>query len=246
LALNERGRGKRRFKDAQELQKAAQAIVKHYRVEGLLTLCFHESLHESTIRGYGKREARTVQECEVSVEVTLNDEALAAAIQLLGWHVYATNAQAEHFSLEQLVLTYRSEYLIEQDFGRLKGAPLSLRPMYLCDPQRLKGLLRLLTIGLRVLVLLEFEVRQRLAAQGDKLTGLYAGQAKRATAHPTAEKLLAAFDGITLTKLRLRAPPYLHVTPLSPLQQTILDLLGFSPDLFARLTATASPLAHTF
>jgi transposase len=234
VALNERGRGKHHFKDVQELQKAAQVLLKRYHVEGLLTLCYHEQIHEQHKRGYGKREARIERECEVSVEVSINEEALAAAIQLLGWHVYATNAPLVHFSLEKLVLTYRSEYLIEHDFGRLKGVPLSLRPMYIADPQRLKGLLRLLTIGLRVLVLLEFEVRRKL--QGSKLTGFYAGQAKRATARPTAEKLLAAFDGITLTRINQR---YSHVTALSPLQQRLLDLLGFPSDLFARLTLPA-------
>jgi transposase len=234
LALGERGRGKRRFKDLSQFQEAAQAIVKRYRVEGLLTLCSTEQVREQSIRGYGKREGRTERQCELSVEVTVNQEALTAAIQLLGWQVYASNAPAEHFSLEKLVLTYRCEYLIEHDFGRLKGAPLSLRPMYISDPKRLKGLLRLLTIGLRVLVLLEFEVRRKL--QGSKLTGFYAGQAKRATARPTAEKLLAAFDGITLTKINQH---YSYVTALSPLQQRLLDLLGFPSDLFAQLTLPA-------
>ena len=63
-------------------------------------------------------------------------------------------------------------------------------------------------LGLRVLILLEFEVRQKLAARGSKLAGLYAGQAKRSTARPTAEKLLAAFDGITLTRVKQSTQKY--------------------------------------
>jgi transposase len=73
--------------------------------------------------------------------------------------------------------------------------------MYLASDDRVKGLLRLLTIGLRVLTLLEFEVRRQLAAQQDSVAGLYAGQVKRTTTRPTAEKLLAALEGITLTKI---------------------------------------------
>ena len=73
------------------------------------------------------------------------------------------------------MLAYRSEYLIERDFSRLKGAPLSLRPMYLASEERVKGLLRLLLIGLRVLTLLEFWVRHHLAAQQVAIAGLYAG-----------------------------------------------------------------------
>ena len=108
----------------------------------------------------------------------------------------------------------------------------------------MKGLLRLLTIGLRVLILLEFEVRQKLAARGSKLAGLYAGQAKRSTARPTAEKLLAAFDGITLTRVKQSTQKYSHVTPLSPLQQTILELLALPPDLFAKVAANPQSVAH--
>jgi transposase len=48
----------------------------------------------------------------------------------LGWRIYVTNQPSEQFSLEQAVLVYRSEYLVERSLGRLKGRPLSLTPMY--------------------------------------------------------------------------------------------------------------------
>ncbi len=242
--LNERGRGKRHFRDREELQKAAESIVHRYRVEGELVLCYQEQESERAVRGYGDREAGIRVEREVNVEVEIDEAALAQTIQALGWQVYATNAPASQFSLSKLVLAYRSEYLIEHDFGRLKGESLSLRPLYLASPHRVKGLLRLLTIGLRVLILLEFEVRQKLAARGEKLAGLYAGQATRATARPTAEKLLQTFDGITLTRVKQGNQKYLHVTPLSPLQKTILELLALPLDLFATVTANPRSIAH--
>ena len=52
--------------------------------------------------------------------------------------------------------TYRDEYIIELGFGRLKGKPLFVTPMYLQRDDHATGLIRLLTIGLRVLTLLEF------------------------------------------------------------------------------------------
>jgi transposase len=243
-ALLERGKGKRRFKTVQELQQAAESIVQRRRVSGILTLSYHEHATERPVRRYREREAGIIRECEVSVQVQVDEHALREAIDELGWQVYATNAPASQFSLSKVVLAYRSEYLIEHDFGRLKGEPLSLRPLYLTSPHRVKGLLRLLTLGLRVLILLEFEVRQNLAARGDKLTGLYAGQATRATARPTAEKLLAAFDGITLTRVEQGTQRYLHITPLSPLQKKILELMKFPPDLFLHTMPDLPSLAH--
>jgi len=71
--------------------------------------------------------------------------------------------------------------------------------MYLERDDHATGLIRLLSIGLRVLTLLEFGVRRRLATAKTTLAGLYVGNPKRATARPTAERLLEAFQGLTLT-----------------------------------------------
>jgi len=242
--LNARGRGKRHFRSQEGLQEAVQAIVKQYRVEGLLTLSYQEQVEQRMVRGYGKREVEVREEREVRVEVVIDEAAVDQAIAALGWQVYATNAAVQQFSLETLVLAYRGEYLIEHDFGRLKGQPCSLRPLYVASPHRMKGLLRLLTMALRVLILVEFEVRQQLAARGETLKGLYAGQPTRATARPTAEKLLRAFNGITLTKVEQGKEQYWHVTPLSKVQKVILELLSLPPDLFARVAAASRRLAH--
>ena len=61
------------------------------------------------------------------------------------------------------------------------------------------GRMRLWSIALRVLTLVECVGRRQLAAEGTKLAGLYAGNPKRETARPTAERLLEAFEDITLT-----------------------------------------------
>ena len=65
------------------------------------------------------------------------------------------------------MLAYRSEYQVERSLGRLKGRPLSLRPMYVQRDDHATGLIRLLSIALRVLTLLEFVVRRQLAAAGE-------------------------------------------------------------------------------
>ena len=64
-------------------------------------------------------------------------------------------------SLEQAVLAYRNEYLLGNNFRRLKG-PLSMRPFHLQREDRMAGMAHLLTIALRVMTLIEFAVRQSL------------------------------------------------------------------------------------
>jgi transposase len=91
------------------------------------------------------------------------------------------------------------------------------------------GLIRLLPLALRVLTLLEGVVRQRLGEQKEERAGLFAGNPKRRTAQPTAERLREAFREVTLTVVSAPRFAQRHVTPLSPLQQHILALFGFSP-----------------
>jgi len=93
---------------------------------------------------------------------------------------------------------------------------------------------------LRVLTLLEFVVRQQLAQQGTSLAGPTAGNPKRATTHPTTERLLEAFQQITLTTVVEPHQIRRHVTALSPLQQRVLALLGFTPTIYTTLCGDSS------
>ena len=91
-----------------------------------------------------------------------------------------------------------------------------------------------------MLTLLEFVGRRQLAAEGTKLAGLYAGNPKRDTARPTAERLLEAFEDITLTIVKGPQRIVRHMTTLSPLQQRILELLDFPSALYTRLWTVSS------
>ena len=87
--------------------------------------------------------------------------------------------------------------------------------MYVQSDQRATGLVRLLSIGLRVLTLLEFSVRQHLADTKATVAGLYAGNPKRTTNRPTAEALLGAFKSIHLSLVTIGQQLHHHVSPLS-------------------------------
>jgi transposase len=71
----------------------------------------------------------------------------------------------------ELAPSYRGAPNIERDFSRLKGHPLGLRPAYLQREEHLKGLVRLLSLALRILTLTEFVARRALAAEGAGLAG---------------------------------------------------------------------------
>jgi transposase len=204
-------------------------------VQGLLQVRYKEQLWEPPWRRYGGRDATVRLEWDVQVTTSLDETAVAPAVRPLGWRVYVTTPPPEPLPLPEAVLAYRNEYLVERAMGRLKGRPLSLTPMYLARDDHATGLIRLLSVGVRVLTLLECGVRQRLARAKTTLAGLYVGNPTRATAHPTAARLLKAFQGLTLTILREGRRRRDHLTPLSRVQRRILTLLEFPVDIYTRL-----------
>jgi transposase len=170
-ALGSRGRGKPVLTDPVQAQEHVAKSMSRYRVEGLREVIIQTERQARHVRGYA---ARLQIDERVLIEARVNEAALEVAARRLGWRVYVTNAPTPQISLEEAVLAYRQTYHIEHDFVRLKGQPLALTPIYLHSDRRVTGLVRLLTLGLRVLTLVEFVVRRALADRAEPpLQGLY-------------------------------------------------------------------------
>lgn len=238
-ALNERKKGKKRFSDKAEVQQAVDAVLHQRQVTGLVKVALEEQIQERSFRAYAGRPAEVRVARDWQVKAQIDEQAVTDAVRWFGWRVFATNGTVEALPLDKAVLAYREEYVIERGFSGLKGKPLSLTLMYLQSDSRAKRLIRLLSLGLRLLTLVEFTVRRELTEQGERLAGLYAGKPKRSTSRATAEALLHAFDSITLSVINLGEQVHRHVTPLSALQTKILTLLGFSSTIYDRLCTQA-------
>ena len=91
----------------------------------------------------------------------------------LGWKVFVCNDP--ELNLTESVLAYRDEYIVERGFNRFRGKVLGITPQFLSSTTRIKGLVRLLSIALRVLCLIEFSVRNALQEQDEKLDTIYQG-----------------------------------------------------------------------
>jgi transposase len=165
----------------------------------------------------------------------INETAVKELTATYGWRAYATNVPNEQLSLETAVLTYRDEWLIERGFHRLKGAPLSLDPMYVKRDDQATGLINLLSLAVRILTLIEFVVRRALKQQNTTLIGLHKENPKKENSNPTTERLLQVFSNIFLTTIYLSDRTIRHITPLSDLQTKILSLLDLSPDIYLSL-----------
>jgi transposase len=212
------------------LMDAAGAIVKREGVEGLLSYTVTAMMRESKKRAYRDRPAREQTEVFFEIQVERQQEAIEQRKQEMGWQVYGTNG--EQASIEQVVWAYRGQYRIEDGWARLKGRPLGLTPVYLQDEGRMQGLVYLLSLALRVLTLVEWQVRERLQKEGATIQGVYAGQPSRKTSRPSAELVLEVMRTISLSVIVVNGQTYALLSPLTAAQKQLLLLWDLPPDLY--------------
>ena len=216
------------------LQTQVDSLLTRYRVTEYFSVTIRQKItYEKVYDGPGRpganRPYRRVRQTVLILESQRLEPAITVAYTLAGWRMYVTNAPTEQLTLEQAVLYYREQWQPEMGFHRFKRGALPALPIYFQDESRIRGLMFLLTIALRVFTLIEFVVRRQLRKQQESLAGLYDGNPKRSTTRPTAERLLAAFGGITMYSHRDGS---YEISPLNPLQLQILSLMGISSSLY--------------
>lgn len=238
----DRGRGKRQLTTESDLLEAIGNALKSHRVEGLLRVEYVKQTEPQTKyvgrgRGSTKREQQVIEKVRYQItEVRRDDEQIADLQAGLGWKAFVTNATAKRLPLAEAVLCYRHEYRIERIFSRLKSR-LQIAPMYVKREDQIEGLTYLLTLGVRVLSVMEFALRRSLEQEQTALPGLHAENRLKWTAKPTAERVLKAFSRVTLTILQDRSGREIGrwLTPLSSVQQEIMQRLGLDTSVYAQL-----------
>jgi transposase len=230
--LNERGRGLK-CRDEQDMISAVNSILERHNVIGLLIVNYTLDQKSINKRAYKERPAQTVITVTATVQTSRSAIAYENAVRIMGWRVCVCNDL--DLGLTEAVLAYREQYIVERGFNRFRSKMLGLTPLYLSSTTRIKGLVRLLTIALRVLCLVEFEVRKNLMTQSEKLGNIYPGNSKRATSKPTTEMMLRSFRGIYLTVVNFNGSDHYCMTPLTAVQIRILALIGFSAETYLGL-----------
>jgi transposase len=242
------GRGKRQLRDEDTLQVAMAHVLERHDVAGLLAATWER--HETTVtcyvgrgRGGPDRPTRTKSQVRYALtDVQRNEEAIAARRHRLGWRVQVTNAPVDRLPLSQAVRHYRGGWSLERDFHLVKDLPLGLHPLFVWKEEQIKGLTRLLTLALRLLTLLETQVRRGLEQTQEPLAGLYEGSPTRTTERPTGMRILKAFARaqLTLTRVEMGGRSSWHLTPLSSLHEQLLRHLHLPMSLYTALADNSS------
>lgn len=209
----------------------AEKILKTQNIDNAVSLKVTDSIsHIKKYEGKGRpgpnRPYKMIETRTFNLDFERNESAIEQSLNLAGWRIYVTNTPENRLSLNKSTRYYRNEWLVERGFHRFKKGKIPALPLYLRIPERIKGLMLLLTIALQALTLIEFVARRELAEKNETLQGLVPGLPKKEIARPTAERLLARFDNIHLIVEENEALAIGRVLePLTPLQNRILSLL---------------------
>jgi transposase len=238
------GRGKKQCRDEASLKRDIRAILERCEVTGLLSVTWEKQEHQQRkYVGPGRSGAKRATRTEVQVryqitEVRREVVAIEARRQRLGWRVLVTNSPKKRLSLVAAVLSYRSGWCLERDFHLLKDNPLGIRPLYVKSDAQIVGLVRLMTLALRMLSVVEMQGRRGVTATGEKAKGYYSGQPGRQTDRPSGQRILETVtrQQLTLFGTKTRIVTEWQLAPLPEIVKQILGFLGLSETLYTSLT----------
>jgi len=241
-----RGRGKRQITTEAALMEAIALVLTAHRVDSLLSVAWEKQVEQTTQyvgrgRGAVHREQRVIEKTRYHItQVARQEDRIAALRQRLGWKAFVTNAGPKRLSLQDAVLCYRHEYRVERIFHHLKSR-MQIAPLFVKLNEQIEGLTYLLTLGVRVLTVTEFVLRRSLEQAQASLPGLHPENKHKVTDKPTAERILKAFSDVSLTIIKNATGEEIlrRLTPLSGLQEDILQRLGLGVTLYAQLEIQA-------
>jgi len=223
---------------ADSFHARAQKIVENAKLQD----CLHVEVNETITleKKYANRGRpgpnspfKTIEVRTISVQVHKNEAAIEEFKALAGWRIYVTNVPANRMTVNQSTQYYRDEWLVERGFHRFKKGQIPALPLFLRIPERIKGLMLLLTIALQVLTLMEFVARRELAKSNETISGLVPGNPKMKTSRPTAERMLSQFHNLNLLiQEERRTVQATLLGGLTMLQRRILSLLHLPEKIY--------------
>ena len=219
--------GRRNPKTLAALYERIGHIIKKYKVEDCFEIDCSEKKEKYRVQKYKGRKAEERQTVTLYLNLKRDQHKIALKKRRLGWQLYASNAPIDRITTTQLVTIYRDQYRIEHLFDYMINRHTGLLPVYLQKESRVKGLVRLLSLGMKFSMLLQYQVREELKKSNQRLKGIYPGNKGRSTNMPTTTLLLSVFRGISAVFIKIEEHSVVEMTPLTETQNEVLALLKF-------------------
>jgi transposase len=203
----ERGLGSRHYPDTGKVEARIAVIASQRRVSAYL--------HART--GTGPDTGKP------TLAWNFDAEAIDAEAATDGWYALLTNLDPGQADAARVLLLYKGQEAVERRYSAFKG-PLAVAALFCKNNRRIAALVTVICLALLIFCLVERQVRQALAEQGQaRIQGLYAGR----PATPTGRLIFEALSTMKIIPSTGQDPPI--IPQPTPLQLRLLGLLQTDP-----------------
>jgi transposase len=215
-------KGRKVPKTLEDLHIRTNRIIQQYELEGCFEIIGSQTVEFVKVQRHKARAEETRENITIHLQIQRNNAFIEKHRQQLGWQIYGTNVPEDLMKTDTLVKCYRDEYRIEHLFDSLINRDIGMLPLFLKKENRIKGLIRFLSVAIRFTALIQYQVRTQLENTGESISGIYPGNKSRSTTTPTTSMILRAFRGIGVAWLQINNAQFIQMTPLTTIQEKLL------------------------
>jgi transposase len=235
-ALGQKLRSSRtRYRTASRVWEAVEQILTERDVKHLVQVQVDSRENENyrqASRGRPTSKTKYIRQVTTRFDLSYTVDQTALEIERRGDGAFPLITNVLDASECDLLWAYKKQPKIEKRFSQMK-TDFAVAPVHLQSASRIEAFLCVYFFALLVEALLERELRQ--AMKDSELPSLPLYPEGRPCQHPTAPRVFDVFDNVQRHELAADGQQRaVMVTELSPLQRTILKLLGHSADQYGR------------
>jgi transposase len=211
-----------RFCAPEAAQEALDALAKRWKYHQVVSS--HLTVHKR-YAGKGRPTASTplkAIEWQIQAHVLADDEAMARDKHAKACYVLGTNIDAREVSDTEVIAAYKGQTHVEGGFRFLKDPLFFVSSLFVKKPNRVEGLLMVMTLALLVYSVAQRRLRKQLAQHHETVPN----QINQPTTSPTLRWIFQLLEGIHRVQVTVQGQVHNLVEGLNEVQIKILRLFG--------------------
>ena len=211
-----------RFGTPPAAQDALSALAKRWKYHRV------ESSHLTEYKRYagkGRPTSRTplkAIEWQIQAQVHCDDQALEQDKQTKACYVLGSNIDARELSDAEVITAYKSQAQVEGGFRFLKDPLFFVSSLFVKKPNRIEGLLMVMTLALLIYSVAQRRLRVQLAQNHETVPN----QIHQPTTSPTLRWVFQLLEGIHRVQVTVQGQVHDLIEGLNDVQINVLRLFG--------------------
>src|SRR5262252_3498583 len=211
-----------RFCAPEAAQDALTALAKRWKYHCVAS--YHLTEYKR-YAGQGRPTPRTPLKAiawQIQGHVHADDETIAQAQQAQACYILGTNIDPSELRDTEVITAYKGQSHVEGGFRVLKDPLFFVSSLFVKKPNRIEGLLMVMTLALLVYSVAQRRLRAQLATHQETVPN----QINQPTMSPTLRWIFQLLEGIHRVRLTLQGQVHELIEGLNDVQIKILRLFG--------------------